>query len=51
MRPIKIKTTIVFSEISHVKRNREGVFISERSPEALSNKIKFILLVNTKKYD
>ena len=35
--------TIVFSEISHVKRDREGVFISERTPEALSNKIKFII--------
>ena len=39
----RLRPVIIFPEISHVKRNREGVFVSERNPDSLSNKIKFIM--------
>ena len=39
----RLRPVIVFPEISHVVRDRKGVFISERSPEALSEKIKTVM--------
>ena len=39
----RLRPVIVFPEISHVTRNREGVFISERNSISLSKKIQFIL--------
>tara|TARA_Y100000816_G_C25999930_1_gene522449 strand:- start:265 stop:888 length:624 start_codon:yes stop_codon:yes gene_type:complete len=39
----RLRPVIIFPEISHVTRDREGVFISERNSESLSNKIKFIM--------
>ena len=39
----RLRPVIVFPEISHVTRNREGVFIAERNSFSLSKKIKFIL--------
>ena len=34
---------IIFPEISHTKRNREGVFLTERSSESLSKQIEYIM--------
>lgn len=39
----RLRPVIIFPEISHVTRNREGVFVANRDPESLSNVIKFIL--------
>ncbi len=39
----RLRPVIIFPEISHVTRNREGIFISERNSESLSNKIQFIM--------
>ena len=39
----RLRPVIIFPEISHVKRNKEGVLIAERNSESLSNKIKFIM--------
>ena len=39
----RFRPVIIFPEISHVTRNREGIFISERNSESLSNQIKFIM--------
>ena len=39
----RLRPVIIFPEISHVKRNRKGVFICERNSTSLNNKIKFIL--------
>tara|TARA_B100000700_G_scaffold311269_1_gene392886 strand:- start:54 stop:1079 length:1026 start_codon:yes stop_codon:yes gene_type:complete len=39
----RLRPVIIFPEISHVTRDREGVFISERNSESLSNKIKFVM--------
>ena len=38
----RLRPVIIFPEISHVIRGREGVFISERTPESLLSKINFI---------
>ena len=38
----RLRPVIIFPEISHVKRNRKGVFISKRNSNSLKNKIKFI---------
>ena len=39
----RLRPVIIFPEISHVKRNKEGVFIAERNSESLKIKIKFIM--------
>ena len=39
----RLRPVIVFEEISHVVRDREGVFISKRDPISLNNKIKHIM--------
>ena len=39
----RLRPVIIFPEISHVKRNREGIFIAERNSESLSNKIEYIM--------
>ena len=39
----RLRPVIIFPEISHVKRNREGVFISQRNHKSLFEKINFIL--------
>ena len=39
----RLRPVIIFPEISHVKRNREGVIVSERTPESLSSKIHQII--------
>ena len=39
----RLRPVIIFPEISHVKRNREGIFISERKVESLSKNIKYII--------
>ena len=39
----RLRPVIIFPEISHVKTNREGIFIAERNSESLSNKIEYIM--------
>ena len=39
----RLRPVIIFPEISHVKRNREGIFVAERNNNSLSEKIKFII--------
>jgi len=39
----RLRPVIIFPEISHVQRNREGVFVVKRNAQSLSNKINFIL--------
>ena len=39
----RLRPVIIFPEISHVKRNREGIFISERKVESLSKNIEHII--------
>lgn len=39
----RLRPVIIFKEIEHVKRNREGVFICERNLESLEKKISFII--------
>jgi len=39
----RLRPVIIFPEISHVTRDREGIFIAERNSDSLSKKIKFIL--------
>jgi glycosyltransferase involved in cell wall biosynthesis len=36
------RPVIIFEEISHVKRNREGVFICERNIKSLENMVSYI---------
>ena len=38
----RCKPVIVFSDISHVKRDREGVFVSERNTNSLNSTINYI---------
>ena len=39
----RLRPVIIFPEISHVTRNRDGVFVSERNSKSLSKKIKYII--------
>ena len=39
----RLRPIIIFPEISHVKRNREGVFITRRNSIFLENKLKYII--------
>jgi len=39
----RLRPVIIFPEISHVKRNREGVFVTERNAKSLSKKIEYIM--------
>ena len=39
----RLRPVIIFPEISHTKRNREGVFLTERSSESLSKQIEYIM--------
>ena len=39
----RLRPVIIFSEISHVKRNREGIFEVERNHTSLKRVIKFIM--------
>ncbi len=39
----RLRPVIIFSEISHVKRNREGIFEAERNHTSLKRVIKFIM--------
>ena len=39
----RLRPVIIFPEISHVKRNREGIFVSQRDVESLSDKIEYII--------
>ncbi len=39
----RLRPVIIFTEISHVKRDREGVFVIERKVESLEKVIKFIM--------
>ena len=40
----RLRPVIIFPEISHVKRDREGVFISERNVKSLSKNIEYIMI-------
>ena len=37
------RPVLVFNEIAHVKRDREGVFVIERNFQSFKNKIDFII--------
>ena len=39
----RLRPVVIFPEISHVTRNRDGVFVSERNSKSLSKKIKYII--------
>ena len=39
----RFRPVIVFSEISHVKRDREGVFVYKRDHKSLIDTIKYII--------
>ena len=39
----RCRPVIVFSDINHVKRNREGVFVCERNINSLNNTINHII--------
>ena len=39
----RLRPVIIFPEISHVKRNREGIFVAERKAESLSKKIEYVM--------
>ena len=39
----RFRPVIVFSEISHVKRDREGVFVCKRDHKSLIDTIKYII--------
>ena len=39
----RLRPVIIFPEISHVKRNREGVFVAERNAKSLSKKIEYVM--------
>jgi glycosyltransferase involved in cell wall biosynthesis len=39
----RLRPVIIFPEISHVKRNREGVFVAERNVKSLSKKIEYVM--------
>ncbi len=39
----RLRPAIIFPEISHVKRNREGIFVAERNSKSLLEKAKLIL--------
>ena len=39
----RLRPIVIFPEISHVKRNREGVFLTRRNSLFLENKLKYII--------
>ena len=39
----RLRPVIIFPEISHVKRDREGIFIAERKVDSLSKNIEYII--------
>ena len=39
----RLRPVIIFEEISHVIGNREGVFVSKRNSDSLSEKIQYIM--------
>ena len=39
----RLRPVIIFPEISHVMRDRSGVFIAERNSNSLAEKIKYIM--------
>ena len=39
----RLRPVIIFPEISHVKRNREGIFVAERKAESLLKKIEYVM--------
>ena len=39
----RLRPVIIFPEIAHVKRNRDGVLVSERKSKSLEDTIKYII--------
>ena len=38
----RLRPVVIFKEIEHVKRNREGVFVCDRNYKSLENTINYI---------